>query len=177
MHSYFNTIVTGGVLIAAVCLYFTPTKLFTTSSLFLQNKPSLLKNVRRLTYTVTVYEILTHALSAVKYLGYDAKFIPGGTRDDQSITEFTYHNSIDMLNLVAMIICTPKYCNTLPYHILLAFHVSSNCLAMAVPSFFQRQIIMGEQSPFYFSIFKTLFVSADSFMRSYALGRFLFGAQ
>jgi len=177
MSAHFNLIIAGGVVVAGVCLYLTPIQLFNKASKYLRARPTLNKNFQRLTYAVTAYEILTHSLSAAKYLGFDAKFIPGGTRDDQSVTEFTAHNALDIANLVAMMICTAKECNTLPYHILLAFHISSNVLAIAVPTFFQRQVIMGEQSPLYFSIFKTLFVSTDSVMRGCALGRYIFGTE
>lgn len=120
------------------------------------------------TYIATVYQIFTHILTGVKYLGVKKRWlpIPWATRDEQTLTEFTVHNGIDIGNLVCMMLCGA---HTDVYHWLLAFHFSSSCMAFSNFDYFQRQIILDAYSPLYVRVFKTAFVFIDPLLRAYAL--------
>lgn len=147
----------------------------TTSLPFDRWRGKLYKNVQVhryfgiFNYAATVYQIATHWLTGLKYLGFTHKYlpVPGGTKDVQSLSDFTFHNAIDIGNLLCMIwygVPSP-----LVYHTLLAFHLSSSCMAFWNFNLFQTTVLMDIESPMYVRIFKTSLVLTDSLLRSYAL--------
>lgn len=158
----------AGVAVAGGWFYVTTSLPFYKWSRYLKRRFIVYKWFHRATYLTTQYQIFTHLLTGLTYLGVSSKYlpVPWGTRDDDTLTTFTFHNLIDIGNLGSMILCGA---NSRVYHGLLAFHLSSGCMALWNFSLFKSYVLDNRFSPGYTRVFKTFFVFLDAVLRSMAL--------
>jgi hypothetical protein len=86
-----------------------------------------------------IYQVLTHVLTSIKFMGGKNIYIPGGAKDNQSIMEFTMHNVLDLLGWLLIFM----YMRTMPliYVLLAGAHMGVGMIAIIQNKIFQEYYI------------------------------------
>lgn len=113
------------------------------------------------------YQVLTHVLTFLKFLGLPLPMIPGGAKDDQTVLNFTFHNQLDLWGWWAHFLITGHA--NFAYAALAATHMAVGLVALAAPELFQRYYISNKDDTPAYHYIKTNFVFTDALCRSYAL--------
>lgn len=115
------------------------------------------------------YQIMTHVLTALKFLHIPVFMIPGGADEEQSVGSFTFHNQLDLWGWWAYFILT-GHARWLE-NILAAVHSSVGLIAISSPVMFQQYYIHTsiKQDGWFFWVVKTGFVIADAVARTCAV--------
>ena len=119
------------------------------------------------------YQVYAHIFTATKFLGYN-KFVPPGSKDDQSLMVFTMSNIFDILGWLTIFI---YYGFGFWLLVLLAsVHYGSGITAIFFNDVFQKYYI-GEPGKYqtendsfgykYWTYFRVIFVLTDAISRSY----------
>jgi hypothetical protein len=120
-----------------------------------------------LTLINNLYQVCTHILTAVKFCGVDMPIVPGGAKDDQSILEFTIHNSLDFFGWISLFIVSQQL--TFPTCILAGSHAGVGITAFFYPKVFSQYYIEDitkiSNSLSSFQHFKIIFVLIDAAYR------------
>ena len=117
---------------------------------------------------LNTYQVLTHVLTALKFIGVADIFIPGGAKDDQQLYEFTIHNVLDLLGWILIFIYTKKL--YLLYVFTAAVHIGVGQVAILLYDTFQEYYIKDiSKNHTTFQYTKLIFVILDFVFRSYAL--------
>jgi hypothetical protein len=117
------------------------------------------------------YQVATHVMTALKFVGVKLAMIPGGARDDQTVINFTFHNQLDLWGWWAYFIVR-GHANLL-YNILASVHIAVGIIAFLYPKIFQKYYISTNHNTLFFHILKTVFVVSDAVCRSWALWSWL----
>ena len=133
------------------------------------SKINLLHIIMIITLCNNVYQMITHLITTVKFMGYNVpqSIIPLGARDDQTAKQFTVYNYIDIMGWLTHMI-SMGYSNVV-YNILTATHIAAAFISTANPVLFHRYYIRTENTPLYFQYMKAGFVFLDASSRTYSL--------
>jgi hypothetical protein len=114
-----------------------------------------------------VYQIFTHIVTTLQYLGVPLPVVPGGADERQTPAEFTLHNQLDLWGWWAFFLLVgkaPPLENTLA-----AVHSSVGIVAWWQPEIFQSRYISTRHDTAPFWVLKTLFVAVDAIARLLAV--------
>lgn len=159
------------VVISLVLSYFFTSALLETNWAYLSILMSTNSAIYYPFYALVVgnngYQVMTHLLTTMVFIGRPIGMIPGGSDKNQSCLNFTFHNLVDVLGWITYFILIGSI-NKL-YAFLAAVHCSVGIVAFLDTELFQEYYIGTEKAPQVFHWLKIKFVTLDAICRTYAL--------
>lgn len=113
------------------------------------------------------YQVLTHLLTAIKFLGIAVPFTPGGAMDVQTPLTFNVYNQLDLWGWWAYFLFTGKA--PLLMNLLAAEHSSVGIVSVIWPRSFQNSYIIGRGNAKGLTWARAGFVTLDAIVRMYAV--------